>query len=406
MYMNMNTKYFHDNRPSYHEYALLSSHVYDDDPGNDPGNDKWSDLLGKGWDIHKSVNDESTGYFGRVYINESTKQIVVAHRGTKSFKSVLEDVFSIFLGGSGSQRKQVYQIILEALQFLFKEENHEYHHLSFTGHSLGAFLADVSVLMAKRIIRHEDEFKEHMKAIHFSAVTFESPGCERAWKQMQPDIPANEFPWKNCDIINFMSFPNAINAFNRPLGTVYLIPIDFDVDRMKKENLTWLEYLLSKIKKLVTNFYTYKCHSMANILHWFRPGQQQQPLWMMDFTTGCTGHKFIKKFIKFQDDLKIKWDESNHCEDSDISFKNLFENHFSKSPYDFNRDLALRHFAFQEPELMQEYTEGIRIFNINDGDGKVVRLAKDSQFKDVIEFRSEFSKWLMLRGGKGESLSL
>ncbi|MGI9214143.1 MAG: Mbeg1-like protein, partial [Gammaproteobacteria bacterium] len=120
-----------DKRPNDYIYALMSNHVY--------GNIQKGDTLpsAKNWGV-KRISADKSGYFGAIYINNKENHIVVAHRGTSSIRAVIEDIHGIVLNNISPQKEAAFELVREAIE-LAKKKNYS---LSFTGHSLGAFLAE------------------------------------------------------------------------------------------------------------------------------------------------------------------------------------------------------------------------------------------------------------------------
>lgn len=96
---------------------------------------------------------------------------------------------------------------------MVKDAKRHGYHLSFTGHSLGAFLAELSVFYC-----HKD-----FKYPQASAVTFESPGGEEILKRLQPHSDGKEISLKDLDIVGYLSDPNMVNTFGPHVGTFYHI---------------------------------------------------------------------------------------------------------------------------------------------------------------------------------------
>ncbi|MCZ6883804.1 lipase family protein [Rickettsia helvetica] len=89
-------------------------------------------------------------------------------------------------------------------------EKHNYN-LSFTGYSLGAWLAELSLYFA-----HRDFHYPKAKAI-----TFDSPGL--ATENLQPQMHSHEttFDVKNLNITTYLSAPNFVNVCNPHINKAY-----------------------------------------------------------------------------------------------------------------------------------------------------------------------------------------
>ncbi len=81
-----------DNCPSDYDYALLSQHVYVGSRLNKgdylPDDNRWK--------IHQvKLGKPGSDYFGALYINDETQQIMLAHRGTDNLKTILQEIRGI-----------------------------------------------------------------------------------------------------------------------------------------------------------------------------------------------------------------------------------------------------------------------------------------------------------------------
>ena len=156
----------------------------------------------------KKVSADKSRYFGAIYINNKENHIVVAHRGTNSIGAVIEDIRGIVLNNISPQKEAAFELVSEAIR-LAKKKNYS---LSFTGHSLGAFLAELSVFYCKR-----DGFDK------VNALTFESPGSKESLEKLQSNLQDHAIDLNNLDIIGYVTYPNLINTYNHHVGTMYTI---------------------------------------------------------------------------------------------------------------------------------------------------------------------------------------
>lgn len=176
------------------------------------------------------------GYSGKAYRNIKTDEIIIAHRGTDPFAFSEEETKGIgdFLGKlvhsirdigadikiyKGEVPKEQYasaRAFTQIVRDSFNQEFKQKPDLYFTGHSLGAVLAELSAL-------------EHA----VSAVTFESPGSlPMAKKQLGPKFDKK----RSNKIVTYNASPNLINTANPPVGEIIRLfpslPIKYqDIDR-------------------------------------------------------------------------------------------------------------------------------------------------------------------------------
>lgn len=175
-------------------YATLSLQAYEDGGGTPP----------RGWIVLvESTGISTEGYHGVAYANPTTKQMVIAHRGTDFFTgdTDLDDDILLKLdqvpGQYEEAAKPFIRLALNFYEQYFGQPALE--HTSFTGHSLGAVLAELAA----------HEFRR-------SAVTFESPGSDPILVEMgrTPD---------NQRVISFQAAPNAVNRANAHVGQIYRV---------------------------------------------------------------------------------------------------------------------------------------------------------------------------------------
>ena len=126
--------------PNYFVHCLLSSHVYTVSNEDINKSVKFINYLNvynegiKNWIVKEVRKSNENGYLGAIYINEKTKQIIVAHRGTYNFEGVYTDIEGVFNGKKVEQQVECIEIIKSAIE-ISKEGT--IYNLSITGHSLG-----------------------------------------------------------------------------------------------------------------------------------------------------------------------------------------------------------------------------------------------------------------------------
>jgi tetratricopeptide (TPR) repeat protein len=207
--------------PSDFIHGLLSSHVYQNTQVNEkvtfPKPNQYDQYLTH-WTVN-SVHDlpQLGKYYAVSYKNEQTRQLVLAHRGTTVTWSDLfnkdspakTDLIGVLGGEIVAQQKAAYLATKDAATYA-KENN---YHFSTTGHSLGAWLAEMSVYYSVF------EF-----GIPAKAVTFDSPGSIKM-KNLHPNIVNhdNARDIRDLDIVTYLSDPNFVNTCNRHIGQVYRV---------------------------------------------------------------------------------------------------------------------------------------------------------------------------------------
>jgi hypothetical protein len=128
--------------PNYFVHCLLSSHVYTVSNEDINKSVKFINYLKvynegiKNWIVKEVRKSNENGYLGAIYMNEKTKQIIVAHKGTDNFKDVYTDIEGVFNGKKVEQQVECLELINLAIE-ISKEGT--IYNLSITGHSLGVF---------------------------------------------------------------------------------------------------------------------------------------------------------------------------------------------------------------------------------------------------------------------------
>ena len=221
--------------PSDLVHGIFSSLVYED---NDEGETaafktelkakKYNQYI-KDWKVHKVHHDAEHGdYYGVIYVStdDDNKHIVLAHRGTTTKAS---DAFKhetpwntnfkgIVSGNIVSQQVAAYKMTKDACKYAQDEKRK----LSIVGHSLGGWLAKLSLYWC----HFDTEIKQWYKQAHKTkAVTFDSPGTKQTFEKFKPSIEndRNNRDLKILDITTYLSELNAVNSLHEHVGRVYKV---------------------------------------------------------------------------------------------------------------------------------------------------------------------------------------
>ena len=128
--------------PNYFIHCLLSSHVYtvsNEDINKSVEFINYLNVYNEGiknWIVKEVRKSNENGYLGAIYMNEKTKQIIVAHRGTDNSEGVYTDIEGVFNGKKVEQQVECLELIKSAIEF---SKEGTIYNLSITGHSLGVF---------------------------------------------------------------------------------------------------------------------------------------------------------------------------------------------------------------------------------------------------------------------------
>jgi hypothetical protein len=209
-------------------HGLLSSHSYETSKvgdkveftANSKGaphvNAKYNQYL-EDWRVEQVFQPKNADdYYSVLYVNDKTHHAVLAHRGTdipNSLKgknaSLKADLIEILNHNIGVQQAASYVSTKEALEITQQLG----YNFSTTGHSLGAWLAELSLYFC-----HMD-FNYHK----VRAVTFDSPGTKDQMDLFKSNIYNAETKVNTIqfDIVTYLSAPNIVNVCNQHVGKVY-----------------------------------------------------------------------------------------------------------------------------------------------------------------------------------------
>jgi hypothetical protein len=251
--------------PTDFTYALLSSHAYRDSSAGMSVEFKFGDTNHKyngylvGWHVQEVYNIPEAGrYYAASYTNDEDRQLVLAHRGTtvkpKDFYSSDSPLHTDFYGILGrnivQQQIEAYKATKQAVTYA-KENDYNF---STTGHSLGGWLAEVSLYFAV--------FDFDAKGA--KAVTFDSPGSI-----ITEDYASNMLSYqtdrelRHLDITTYLSAPNFVNTANKHIGKAYRLYPEITKP-----------YIIAKAVGLSDGFFSlfgYKTNDVVNL----------EPLWSL-----------------------------------------------------------------------------------------------------------------------------
>lgn len=171
---------------------------------------------------------QENDYYGVIYKNDKTHQIVLANRGTEGgimafIAGLLEynndwkvNAKEIFVGKIvAGQQKSNYEATKEAV----KMANDSGYRLSFSGHSLGGWLAELSAFYSYYNLSFRD----------IKAVTFDSPGTVPMMEKLEPNIKSSQtVDYRDIDIVTYLASPNPINCCNQHAGRIYEVQVPFE----------------------------------------------------------------------------------------------------------------------------------------------------------------------------------
>lgn len=232
--------------PFPYEYARMSEQAYETDRNKRKAPEGWTELKEAS---SINIDNFTHGYYAIAWINHTTHNIVISHRGTDFYnEGNLEADRIIF------ERKSIPAILNCAQKFtdqvlLLRNTQYSHYHISHTGHSLGSVIAEVEAARTG-----------------VTAMGFDSIGSRNlfALLNLNPD---------NSNITIFFSSPNHLNTANPHVGRQFrlfhsneshLHPQD-DFDSSFSHCNTWLDLL----KLFANGSATYNSHKISKICNAF-----------------------------------------------------------------------------------------------------------------------------------------
>lgn len=263
--------------PSDFVHSLLSSYVYEDNVidsivrfNKDNKNSVHNKYL-EGWKVHTVFDVEKSGkYYAVIYVNERKNQVVLAHRGTTA---ELVDVFkpdsplkTDIIGVLGNEivAQQVEAYIASKKAVTYSRE--QGYHLSVTGHSLGAWLAELSAYHCYKDFEYPT----------VKAITFDSPGSKNMLDEFKSNVDdqrINFNPAVKLDIVTYLSAPNIVNSCNKHLGRVYSVSPKITAPGSVDKYLPYLKMIpgISDNLFMLNGLLTVSGHSLDLIIEEFNP---------------------------------------------------------------------------------------------------------------------------------------
>lgn len=259
--------------PNDFKYGLLSLHSYENatlGAAPDLSAQGYGNHLGE-WKVTKVYRNENNSYYSVLYQNSKLCQTVLAHRGTKLESGILTELISLRDAHSdinGILLKKIISPILDAYKAVsdsIEISKQEGYHLSFTGHSLGAWLAEMSLYFAQK-----DFFYKSTRA-----VTFDSPGTFEYFESLKPNIKNKwtNFNDQSLDITTYLSILNIVNSCNTHIGQTYAVTPKITVAELKEARDHWANTEFMGYKyinlEIAIALYSIIGHKLESILNEF-----------------------------------------------------------------------------------------------------------------------------------------
>ena len=195
----------------------------DDDTTGLTINEQFADLLA-GWLVLRVFHDERTEFLSILYGHHERRQCVLVHRCTV-IDSLMTRIGRLSTGSHDIQAVILNEITdYQACGYRATQAAVDSPHvrtsgyaLSFSGFSLGAWMAELSVYYC-----HQEEIG--YRAVR--AVTFDGPGSHlmlEANLERNKVLGADRFRPSDLDTVAYLSLPNIVNCTNRHIGLVYTV---------------------------------------------------------------------------------------------------------------------------------------------------------------------------------------
>ena len=185
--------------------------------------------------------------------------MVLAFKGTDSLTDFYADFCEVFVSKLGEYSISCHTFTKEAVEMARKNG----YELSMTGHSLGAYLAVLSLYYSHL----------ELKYANVRAVVFESPGTKEILENVlikrNVITHLNEINVHKFDIITYLHDPNPINTCNGHVGRVVHIKMP-DTNKKSSNGIKWIKWILPEtIIKMVLKFKDIEGHYIDGLINEF-----------------------------------------------------------------------------------------------------------------------------------------
>lgn len=264
------------------------------------------------------------------------------------------------------------------------------YQLSFTGHSLGAYLAVLSVFYA-----HKDH-----DYFNVNAVTFESPGSIEMIKKMNTNVVAERIALSEYDIVNYVSYPNLINTLDKHVGTLYHI-----------------KPKVGKYTRWIPVLHLRQVHSMQRMIEALQQGVERK--YMLDWPLRSDqSNKYFNNaefdedgsvyYVKEEPTFQLTY-EAHYETGEDLGswqvlplrhfspiMQNFLDNFYDKIKYKSNekRDLTKKLEEITRDGEIPTLIKYLQNYKVIGRRSKKIMLVDELKDAKVTDFRKELSIWL------------
>jgi hypothetical protein len=237
--------------------------------------------LPDGWKLLTTATnkDLANGYVGAAFIHPENHHVVVAHRGTEvtNIGSVVTDLAGIVLNFNSGQLESActfLEKVANSMKTVEKELEGDVHfELFITGHSLGAWLSQVTAFSNSFLNRLDDKFKrieqETEEPYHAQAVVFDSPGGLPMLLRLKTKFETVDNPihLDSLSITSYLSAPNQVNTCNEHFGRVFRVFVETSKMNFLHRNIGYT-LITHSIENIVKALDSEKDTKVEEILEW------------------------------------------------------------------------------------------------------------------------------------------
>jgi len=225
---------------------------------------EWCEIIAESWKEGEGASQYS--FQSVVIINHQTKEIVFATAGTRSDNMHdIHDDLRLLAGTHPKKKTPAEKFNLHVLQKFKKEgiDISEYN-MTFTGHSLGAVMAQIQAADMDIYLQKADSHRKTNTKPAITSITFENPGAKEIIEQIYEKAGFAKDAYKKLNFKVFNNRKNIINNLNLQAGEVLLIVPDKQKQRTPNPVQLLFE-LLEKLTSLTSRI-------LSKIMAIFAPG--------------------------------------------------------------------------------------------------------------------------------------
>lgn len=400
--------------PNHYEYLVMCALAYYDSEKDKSGKKEFLsissevsphwDRLKKNWSIGDSSKDfdiTADGYYGVTFVNEATKHIIIAHRGTDlSGGGIFNSHGEIVLGKKPMQYAEAKRFTEEI------ETTYPGYVLSHAGHSLGGVLAQYVAFFRGEV-----------------AITGDSTGIRDAVIKRDNFKKA-----KDTHIVSYVSPPDVVNTHKPQLGDLRTISFtsfvplsgwEIGVEAAKYagqklvDGFSWLVDDKSGKKSSIESKIGLTADAMKYLLNEWKSHKIVNMLQAFDPETGYA--KEYRQVFKWPTSLdqKLAFDylcttnglSKSNPETTQHTLKEELQNIYETQSRDLSRE-SLSSFSFSAQEMLLKFFEkgeyysnfNIQILMLYHIVGREIFLRSDPRIFNMDDFKNYVEQMMVNRG--------